>query len=94
MILASSLITLHFPEAHSLKDKRRLLQGLIRKLRERHNVSVVELDGRDLWQRAVLGVALAARERLEAETRMERLRRDVEEITGLKYIDFEAQYHS
>lgn len=93
MVLAACRVTLRLPDAHSLKDKRQVLRGLLRRLRDRHNASVVELDGRDLWQTAVIGVALAARDRGEAEARLERIKRDVEETTRLKHVDFETEFH-
>lgn len=93
MLVASCRVTLHLSEAHSLKDKRQVLRGLIAKLRDRHNCSVVELDPRDQWQRAELAVALAARDMKDAEARLDRVRRDVTEITALKHIDFETQFY-
>jgi len=93
MVIASCRITLHLPEARSLKDKRRLLQGLVRRLRDRHNASVIEVEERDLWQKAVLAVALAAPDRGDAQARLQRIRCDVEETTGLKYVDFEPEIH-
>lgn len=93
MIVASAIATLRFPEAHSLKDKRQVLRSLTRKLRDRHNVSVIEADARDLWQTAVLGIALAAPDQAEAGRRLEAVRRDIEELTGLKHVGFEPAYY-
>ena len=93
MIVASCLLTLHLPDARSLKDKRQVLQGLLRKLRDRHNVSALEVGSQDLWQKAELGVALAARDRTDAERRLERVRTDAEDITGLKTVDVDVRFH-
>lgn len=53
-------VELHIPGAGSLKGKRGVLKPLIAQLRRDLNCSVVELDHQDLWQRARLGVAVAA----------------------------------
>ncbi len=54
-------ITLHFGGAlPSLKEKRRLLQGLIAQTKRTFNVSIAEVEQRDSRERAVLGVALVA----------------------------------
>lgn len=92
VIVASIVVRLHLPESRSLKDKRQVVQSLLRKLRDRHNVSAVELEDRDRWQLADLGLALAAADRAAAEARVQKLRDDVEALTGLKYVDFDVAY--
>jgi uncharacterized protein YlxP (DUF503 family) len=48
---------LFLPESRSLKAKRSAVNSLKERL-ARLNASVAEVDGQDLWQRAVLGVAV------------------------------------
>ncbi len=50
-------LEIHLPYAHSLKEKRMVVQRLKDRLRRKFNVAVAEVDHQDLWQRAVLGVA-------------------------------------
>jgi uncharacterized protein YlxP (DUF503 family) len=45
-----------------LKDTRQVLLSLKDRLREKFNLSVAEVDGQDLWQKAVLGLACVANE--------------------------------
>ena len=52
---------LHFPEAGSLKAKRHHLRSARDNLRNRFGASVAEVDHHDLWQRATLTIACAAR---------------------------------
>ncbi len=54
-------VELHFPEAGSLKSKRHHLRSAKDNLRNRFAASVAEVDHHDLWQRATLLVACAAR---------------------------------
>lgn len=51
-------IELHFPEAHDLKAKRKLLKSLTDRLRQRFGAAVSETGHHDLWQRATLICAL------------------------------------
>ena len=62
MIVGLCTIELFFPESQSLKDKRRVLLSLKDRLREKFNLSVAEVEGQDLWQKAVLGLACVANE--------------------------------
>jgi uncharacterized protein len=60
MIAALVTLDLHVPAATSLKAKRAVVKRLMAELRKGLNLSVVEVDHQDLWQRAVLGIAIAA----------------------------------
>lgn len=60
MIVGLCTVELFIPESQSLKDKRQVLLSLKDRLREKFNLSVAEVDGQDLWQTAVLGLACVA----------------------------------
>ena len=60
-------VELHFPEAHSLKEKRMLLRSAKDQLRNRFGAAVAEVDHHEAWQRARLTAAVVAREYGEAE---------------------------
>lgn len=56
--VALLLIHLHFPQAGSLKAKRKDLASVKSQLHGRMGVAVAEVDHQDLWQRATLAAAL------------------------------------
>ena len=56
--VAVLVIHLHFPEAGSLKSKRKELSSIKSQLHGRLGVAVSETDHADLWQRATLTAAL------------------------------------
>ena len=58
---------LHFPEAHSLKEKRHHLRSAKAQLQNRVGASVAEVDHHDVWQRARITAACVAREHREVE---------------------------
>ena len=58
--VAVLVIELHFPEAGSLKGKRKELQSIKSQLHGRLGAAVAETDHHDLWQRATLTAALAS----------------------------------
>jgi len=60
-------VELHFPEAGSLKAKRKYVKSAKAQLQNRLGASVAEVDHHDLWQRASLAIACAAREHHELE---------------------------
>ena len=60
-------VELHFPDAGSLKGKRKFVKSAKAQLQNRFGASVAEVDHHDLWQRAGLTVACVARDYGEAE---------------------------
>ena len=57
---------LHFPEAHSLKEKRSHVRSAKAQLQNRFGASVAEVDHHDVWQRARITAALVTRDHGEA----------------------------
>ena len=60
MELGVCKLRLRFPENHSLKEKRRVLNSIITRVRNNFNVSIAEVDDQDMWQLATLGIACAS----------------------------------
>ena len=58
---------LHFPESHSLKEKRMHLRSVKAQLTNRVSCSIAEVDHHDVWQRSRLTLACVAREAGEAD---------------------------
>ena len=60
-------VELHFPEAGSLKAKRKHVLSAKAQLANRFGASVAEVDHHELWQRCALTAAFATREVRQAE---------------------------
>lgn len=65
-------------DAHSLKDKRAVLQRIMTRLKQKFNVSVAEVDFQDTWQRCKIGIAVVSSARHSAEIELQNV---------LKFID-------
>jgi uncharacterized protein YlxP (DUF503 family) len=80
-------LELELPFSSGLKDKRQILRSLKDRLR-RKNVSVVEADNQNLWQRATVEFALAAIDRRAVEEKRAEVRRillNYEELAILEW---------
>jgi uncharacterized protein YlxP (DUF503 family) len=75
-------VELHFPEAGSLKGKRKFVKSAKAQLQNRFGASVAEVDHHELWQRSRLTLACAAREHGEAARLLEEA---VRYLNGLEY---------
>ena len=50
-------VVLHLPESGSLKSKRHVISGLLRRVRAEFQVAAAEVGERDRWQLAELAIA-------------------------------------
>ncbi len=84
-------LELELPFASSLKEKRQILRSIKDRLR-RKNVSVVESDNHDVWQRATVELALAAVSRGAAEEKLEEIRRALLNYEELAILDWREEF--
>lgn len=57
MVIGILKVELRIPGSDSLKYKRRVLKSIIHRLRNKFNISVTEIDTKDKWKIASLGIA-------------------------------------
>lgn len=57
MHVAAIRVELRIRDMHSLKEKRRVVKGMLSDIGRAHPVAVAEVDHQDLWQRTTLGIA-------------------------------------
>ena len=73
MVIASCRLELSVPGATSLKDKRRVLSSVMERARHKFNISVAEVEAQELWQRAVIGIALVSGDMAFARDAIDRI---------------------
>jgi uncharacterized protein YlxP (DUF503 family) len=60
-------VVLHLPDSGSLKSKRQVVSGLLRRVRAEFKVSAAEVGDRDRWQLAEIAVACVSAEGRHAD---------------------------
>jgi hypothetical protein len=58
MIVATCVVKLHLNGVYSLKEKRRIVKSLCTRLPQKFNLAAAEIEHQDVWQTAVLGLAV------------------------------------
>lgn len=91
MALGYGALDLHLPHCRDLKSKRRLVRGLVDRLHARHRVSIAETGGADLLQRAVIEVAVVARDAGEVERILGAVLRAAEQDDELVVLDWDPR---
>lgn len=90
-MFCTARLELELPYATSLKEKRQTIRSLKDRLR-RKNVSVVETNHQDLWQRATVEVALAATSRSAAEEKRDEVRRALLNYEELSILEWREEF--
>ena len=70
-------LELHIPEARSLKAKRAPVRSLIEKIKNRHQVLVIEVDHQNLYQRASLTICAISTDPVDVEARLQRVEKTI-----------------
>lgn len=84
-------LELELPFSSSLKEKRKTIRSIKDRLR-RKNVSLVESDHQNSWQRASVEFALAAVDRPAAEEKREEVRRALLNYDDLAIIEWREEF--
>lgn len=78
MHIAVAQVSLQIHASSSLKDKRRVIHSVVSKLRNRHSVSVAEVDPNESWNATTIGIAVVSGDRRAATQILERALKFVE----------------
>ena len=66
-VIGAAQVTLRLPACHSLKDKRQVLAGLLRRIRTKFSVAVAEVSDQDRWQLAGVAVVCVSTDGAQAD---------------------------
>ena len=76
----------------SLKDKRRIVKGVIERMKARLDVSVAEVGFQDVQNRAAIAVACVGSDRGYVEWTLERAREIAESREGAEVLDWRVEW--
>ena len=61
------IMNLYSECTHNLKEKRRIISSIKEKLRNKYNISLIESDFQDLWQKIQISIVMAANTKVLVE---------------------------
>ena len=73
MLVGVCIIELFLPESDSLKSKRFVISSIKKRVRNKFNVSISEIDNNDKWQRATFGISMVTNERKFIDSTMQEI---------------------
>lgn len=80
MFVAVARLTLQIAEAKSLKDKRQVLRKVVDRVKARFNATIAEVGENDVWQKAVVGVAVVGNDRRHVNEQIDKIIHFIEEM--------------
>ena len=84
-------LSLHIPSARSLKDKRRVVRGLVDRVRARHRVAIAEVADNDVHDRGVVGFAVVGNDRRAVRSVLDAVMRTVEDTCPAEVVESEVE---
>ena len=76
------VLEIYLHGSSSLKEKRKVVRGLLDRCRTRYNVSAAEVEHQDLHQRSALGFAAVASAEAPLHALFDRILEDAESFAG------------
>jgi len=91
LVIIYGYIELLLPHCSSLKEKRKIIQSIISRIRKRFNISISEIKYHDLWQRTIIGFTAIG----SNKTKLELFSKAIEETLDKYHSDVEIMefYH-
>ena len=80
MVVGLSRLVIFLPENHSLKEKRQAVKRIVEKTKGKFNISIMEIDLTNLWQKATIGFAVVGVNQDHVNATMENVSRYIESM--------------
>jgi hypothetical protein len=85
-------LELRMEHAHSLKEKRHVVQGLKDRLRHKFNVAVAEIEHQDVWQRATVAAVTVSSDHTRAEQVLHAVENEAASLLGAILVEATVEW--
>jgi uncharacterized protein YlxP (DUF503 family) len=91
MIVGVGRVVLRLAENDSLKGKRRVVKAIKDRVVHHHHAAVAEVDDQDLWQQAVIGLAVVGNDSSQVNSRLDKIVDYVESLHLAEVLDAQLE---
>lgn len=92
MFIGVIYMEIFIPDSSSLKEKRQILKSMKDRIRSNFNVSVAEINHKDLWQRSGLAIVCVGDSMAFAKETVTKIRNFMEKNFPHLIVDFKNDY--
>jgi len=93
MRIGSGQVLLSLPESFSLKDKRRIMNSIKQRLKNRFNLSVIEINPDIAWNQGQIGFACVGEDEMTVKDMIDQIGRFMEDDGRYEIIQFNIQIY-
>ena len=80
MVVGVARLEIFLPENHSLKEKRQAMKRIVERTKGKFNISIMETDQTNLWQKATVSFAVIGVKQDHVSTTIESVSRYIESM--------------
>ncbi|MBL7197850.1 MAG: DUF503 domain-containing protein [Candidatus Omnitrophica bacterium] len=91
MIIGIVKLLIFISSSSSLKEKRMVLRSLKNKLRNNFNISIIEIDDYDKWQKSTLALATIGTEKSRVNSLISNIINYLENNKQIQLLDYEME---
>lgn len=91
MIVGLTTIDIHIPLSSSLKEKRRILNPLKSRIKNKFNVAISEVGYNDTWQRALIAITTVGNETSIVNSVLSEAVKEIEKDFNVQIINFKTE---
>ncbi|MDI6704081.1 MAG: DUF503 domain-containing protein [bacterium] len=91
MVIGVCKLELYIPGNGSLKEKRRILKGMLSQVRVKFNVAVSEVGNFSLWQKSSIGVACVTPDKRFASQILNKVVDLIKGLPSVQILDYEIE---
>lgn len=86
MVIGLLTVELLISASLSLKDKRNVLDSVKRKLQHKFNVSIAEIDYKDLWNKSVLAIVMVSDSTIVVDSHLQYVLNFIEKLREIEVL--------
>lgn len=92
MVIGFLFLDIHLPYCHSLKEKRKRLQSIRDRFKNKYNVAFAEFEYQNKWQRTGIGIVTLNAEKKVVESLFHKIIQEAEDNIDGEIIDYQIRY--
>ena len=91
MVVGLGIIVFRIHDCRSLKEKRRIVKSIIRRMQNHFNVSVAEVGAQDIYQKSEIGFSLVGSDRRVVNSKIDKIINMVEQLGLAEVVNSEME---
>ena len=92
MVVGVCHLDLIVSQGSSLKGKRKIIKSLLARVKDKFNVSIAEVGGHDLWQRAHVGICLVGNDKQFINSSLDKVIDYIEGMQSVEVVTSEMEF--